>query len=176
MAAGDKTVGATPITSGRGRLSDELPRVAASLVDGGRRRRTGLERDHMEFDWRTFVAGTVGLAAGTLAGLLLETEATPDRRRGRSSGDPHLDLDRLGWSSLQYYLHETNPDNGLVRDKTDPAAPCSIAAESLPRRGEPGRHLQNSPAASGTTSGPRPCPPSASRARCGGPPGASGAA
>jgi hypothetical protein len=27
-----------------------------------------------------------------------------------------------------YYLHESNPDNGLVRDKTDPNAPVSIAA------------------------------------------------
>ena len=32
---------------------------------------------------------------------------------------------------MLYYLHETNPDNGLVRDKTDPAAPCSIAAVGL---------------------------------------------
>jgi hypothetical protein len=30
-----------------------------------------------------------------------------------------------------YDLHETNPDNGLVRDKTDPAAPCSIAAVGM---------------------------------------------
>ena len=28
-------------------------------------------------------------------------------------------------------MHETNPDNGLVRDKTDPTAPCSIAAVGL---------------------------------------------
>ena len=32
---------------------------------------------------------------------------------------------------MLYYLHETNPDNGLVRDKTDPDAPCSIAAVGL---------------------------------------------
>src|SRR6516164_3586426 len=41
------------------------------------------------------------------------------------------DLDRLQWTTVLYYLHETNPDNGLVRDKTDPAAPCSIAAVGL---------------------------------------------
>src|SRR5262245_7946298 len=29
------------------------------------------------------------------------------------------------------YLHETHPDNGLVRDKTHPDAPCSIAAVGL---------------------------------------------
>src|SRR5262245_35961390 len=42
-----------------------------------------------------------------------------------------LDLDRLQWTTLLYYLHETNPDNWLVRDKTDPAAPCSIAAVGM---------------------------------------------
>src|SRR5919198_2671140 len=41
------------------------------------------------------------------------------------------DLDRLQWTTVLYYLHETNPDNGLVRDKTDPDAPCSIAAAGL---------------------------------------------
>src|SRR3954470_16109566 len=41
------------------------------------------------------------------------------------------ELDRLQWTTLLYYLHETNPDNGLVRDKTDPSAPCSIAAVGL---------------------------------------------
>src|SRR5438270_3935379 len=41
------------------------------------------------------------------------------------------ELDRLQWSTVLYDLHETNPDNGLVRDKTDPAAPSSIAAVGL---------------------------------------------
>src|SRR5262245_4967769 len=41
------------------------------------------------------------------------------------------ELDRLQWTTVLYYLHETNPDNGLVRDKTDPMAPCSIAALGL---------------------------------------------
>ena len=40
-------------------------------------------------------------------------------------------LSRLQWTTSLYYLHETNPDNGLVRDKTDPAAPCSIAAVGM---------------------------------------------
>ena len=35
---------------------------------------------------------------------------------------------RLQFTTLLYYLHETNPDNGLVRDKTEPDAPASIAA------------------------------------------------
>lgn len=42
-----------------------------------------------------------------------------------------LNLDRLQWTTLLYDLHETNPDNGLVRDKTDPTAPCSIAAVGM---------------------------------------------
>jgi hypothetical protein len=38
------------------------------------------------------------------------------------------DLNLLQLTTVLYYLHETNPDNGLVRDKTDPNAPVSIAA------------------------------------------------
>jgi hypothetical protein len=38
------------------------------------------------------------------------------------------DLGLLQFSTVLYYLHETNPDNGLVRDKTDVSAPSSIAA------------------------------------------------
>src|SRR6476646_606406 len=38
------------------------------------------------------------------------------------------ELGLLQFTTVLYYLHETNPDNGLVRDKTDPTAPASIAA------------------------------------------------
>src|SRR5947209_9786607 len=41
------------------------------------------------------------------------------------------ELGRLQLTTLQYYLHESNPVNGLVRDKTDPRAPSSIAAVGL---------------------------------------------
>ena len=41
------------------------------------------------------------------------------------------ELNQLQLTTLQYYLHETNPANGLIRDKTDPKAPCSIAAVGL---------------------------------------------
>ena len=41
------------------------------------------------------------------------------------------DLGLLQFSTVLYYLHETNPDNGLVRDKTDPTAPVSIAAVGM---------------------------------------------
>ncbi|PTM94184.1 glucoamylase family protein [Mycoplana dimorpha] len=39
-----------------------------------------------------------------------------------------LDFARLQFTTVLYYLNCTNPDNGLVRDKTDPEAPASIAA------------------------------------------------
>ena len=38
------------------------------------------------------------------------------------------DLGRLQLTTLQYYLHESNPANGLIRDKTDGKSPSSIAA------------------------------------------------
>src|SRR5215218_8725129 len=41
------------------------------------------------------------------------------------------DLARLQLTTLQYYLHESNPANGLVRDKTQKGAPASIAAIGL---------------------------------------------
>ena len=41
------------------------------------------------------------------------------------------DLNRLQLTTLQYYLHESNPANGLIRDKTEKSAPASIAAVGL---------------------------------------------
>src|SRR4029453_14020960 len=41
------------------------------------------------------------------------------------------ELARLQRTTGLYYLPETNPDKGLVRDKTAPDAPCSIAAVGL---------------------------------------------
>jgi hypothetical protein len=58
----------------------------------------------------------------------------------RPSGTDDADLNRTPtdeeWARLQfttvlYYLRETNPDNGMVRDKTDPRAPVSIAAVGM---------------------------------------------
>jgi len=50
------------------------------------------------------------------------TDVNPDR--------PPTDeeLGRLEFTTLLYYLQVTNPDNGLVRDNTNPSAPASIAA------------------------------------------------
>jgi len=41
------------------------------------------------------------------------------------------ELARLQLTTLRYYLHETNPANGLIRDKTHSGAPASIAAIGL---------------------------------------------
>jgi hypothetical protein len=46
-------------------------------------------------------------------------------------------LDQLQWTTVLFDLHETNPDNGLVRDKTDPAAQSSIAPVGLALTGLP---------------------------------------
>ena len=53
--------------------------------------------------------------------------------RPRTGGDAHRvlsdeELGQLQLTTLHYYLHESNPANGLIRDKTDPTAPSSIAA------------------------------------------------
>ena len=59
---------------------------------------------------------------------MIEQLPTSDQRGGVLTD---LDLERLQWTTLLYDLHEVNPDNGLIRDKTDPAAPSSIAATGL---------------------------------------------
>jgi hypothetical protein len=41
------------------------------------------------------------------------------------------DLGELQWTTLEYYLKESNPVNGLVQDKTEPTAPASIAAVGM---------------------------------------------
>src|SRR5262245_58983007 len=41
------------------------------------------------------------------------------------------DFGRLEWTTVDYYLKEVNPVNGLVRDKTEPNAPSSIAAVGM---------------------------------------------
>jgi hypothetical protein len=41
------------------------------------------------------------------------------------------ELEALQWVSVDYYLKESNPRNGLVRDKTQAGAPASIAAVGM---------------------------------------------
>jgi len=62
-----------------------------------------------------------------------ETEAhqTAPRQRAESADQPARDaemLDALQRDAFGYFLHETNPANGLVADKTQADAPASIAA------------------------------------------------
>ena len=52
-----------------------------------------------------------------------------DKDLTRPPSDRELGLLQL--STVLYHLHETNPDNWLVRDKTDPNAPASIAAVGM---------------------------------------------
>src|SRR3954447_23940602 len=59
---------------------------------------------------------------------------TVDRQTTREELNRPLtdeDLGRLQLTTIQYYLHESNPVNGLIRDKTEPRAPSSIAAIGL---------------------------------------------
>ncbi len=65
-------------------------------------------------------------------------EGLEERMADRLPAEEDLDrlptdqeLTRLQRTTVLYYLHETNPDNGLVRDKTALDAPCSIAAVGL---------------------------------------------
>src|SRR5215470_5820639 len=55
----------------------------------------------------------------------------PPADDGLSRTPTDKEWDRLQLTTVLYYLHETNPDNGLVRDKTDPKAPVSIAAVGM---------------------------------------------
>src|SRR5262245_28751885 len=41
------------------------------------------------------------------------------------------DLAKLQITTVFYYLHTSNPHNGLVRDKTEPSFPASIAAVGM---------------------------------------------
>jgi hypothetical protein len=47
-------------------------------------------------------------------------------------------LEALQWVTVQYYLKEVNYQNGLIRDKTQPGAPASIAAVGLALASAPG--------------------------------------
>ena len=46
----------------------------------------------------------------------------------RKKPSTEAELETLQRESFCYFLHETNPANGLVKDKTEPGWPASIAA------------------------------------------------
>jgi hypothetical protein len=60
---------------------------------------------------------------------MADTSVTDDDNLAQLPTDKEWGL--LQFTTLLYYLHETNPDNGLVRDKTAPKAPVSIAAVGM---------------------------------------------
>ena len=90
----------------------------------------------MQLNRRNFITGSIGFAAGGIVGGAAASELLPKLNRSSEgiaevlslAGQPstcdlpekELSLDRLQRTTIYYYLHETNPDNGLVRDKTDP--------------------------------------------------------
>src|SRR4249920_2326001 len=49
----------------------------------------------------------------------------------RSDAPTDEELSRLQLSTVLYYLHESHPMNGMVRDKTELNAPVSIAAMGM---------------------------------------------
>ena len=58
---------------------------------------------------------------------MADTPPTDDLHRPPTGED----FGRLEWTTVDYYLKEVNPVNGLVRDKTEPNAPSSIAAVGM---------------------------------------------
>jgi len=62
-----------------------------------------------------------------------EASRTQERADGQGGEKPtaDADLDKLQRETFGYFLHETNPANGLVIDKTAPNWPSSIAATGL---------------------------------------------
>ncbi|QEH38946.1 hypothetical protein OJF2_75560 [Aquisphaera giovannonii] len=71
------------------------------------------------------------LKSGLAMGLMGEA-ARPPAAAGDAAADmTNRELEMLQLSTLLYYLRETNPDNGMVRDKTQPGAAVSIAAVGM---------------------------------------------
>jgi hypothetical protein len=55
----------------------------------------------------------------------------PDETMNTEKPTVDAELESLQREAFSYFLHETNPQNGLVRDKTAPNWPASIAATGL---------------------------------------------
>jgi hypothetical protein len=55
----------------------------------------------------------------------------PDETMNTDKPTVDAELESLQREAFSYFLHETNPQNGLVRDKTAPNWPASIAATGL---------------------------------------------
>lgn len=70
------------------------------------------------------------LAAGALLAVLLLTGAGGAFAAGQSLTTPAL-LDSLQHTAFKYFWDEANPVNGLIRDRSQPGSPCSIAAQGF---------------------------------------------
>ena len=57
--------------------------------------------------------------------------SAPDAGTGTIKLAVDAELQKLQHQTFGYFLHETNPANGLVVDKTAPGWPASIAATGL---------------------------------------------
>ncbi|MGB6820576.1 MAG: hypothetical protein WBE21_00750, partial [Candidatus Acidiferrales bacterium] len=58
----------------------------------------------------------------------MTNDQRPTYSRNRSD---HAMLHHLQRETFAYFLHEANPENGLIRDKTKKDWPASIAATGL---------------------------------------------
>jgi hypothetical protein len=77
------------------------------------------------------VTGRAGIGRTLGDRLLTDDVNRLDDEEALAHPPTDQDLDRLQATTLQYYLREANPANGLIRDKTQHGAPCSIAAVGL---------------------------------------------
>lgn len=68
------------------------------------------------------------LAAGLVIAACGNNHNTAESKNKLSSADDEAFLDTLQRRSFLYFLHEANPENGLVKDRSTAASPASIAA------------------------------------------------
>src|SRR5262249_23272950 len=126
---GRECVPATEITTDRCQLPSRSPLVQRSRsASSDARGRTCALSTRSTCSAGVEAARTVATGGRETRSAMVDPPQAEDDRNRLPTDD---DLGRLQWTTICYYLHETNPDNGLVRDKTDPAAPCSIAAVGM---------------------------------------------
>lgn len=83
------------------------------------------------------MAGDIQSLRRHQAGARWRRRSTPPRcRRGRRTSEP----ERRQRGAFDYFLHESNDANGLVRDKSCPDWPARIAAVALGLTGTEGVH------------------------------------
>jgi len=68
--------------------------------------------------------------AGTMLAALILAFAGGAVAAEESLTTPAL-LDSLQYTAFQYFWEEANPVNGLIRDRSQPGSPCSIAAQGF---------------------------------------------